>query len=161
MKSPVSEAAATMGPNPYSSGILLRVCLYLYHTRIADGTTMSAVGHQQALPAGQTMSALPLESGRRGTGRQCWLWAMSGHSGPFQAYQNRLAFGWPQRKCGSLLGAGSKGAIAPDPSRHRITCDLGFKVNKRWNCSITRRDFVGKAAITAFGAAITTSGPGM
>ena len=38
---------------------------------------------------------------------------------------------------------------------------LSFNVNKLWNCSITRRDFVGKAAITAFGAAITTGGPGM
>ena len=34
-------------------------------------------------------------------------------------------------------------------------------MNKLWNCSITRRDFVGKAAITAFRAAITTGGPGM
>jgi hypothetical protein len=34
-------------------------------------------------------------------------------------------------------------------------------VNKLWNCSITRRDFVGKAGIKAFDAAITTGGPGM
>jgi hypothetical protein len=46
--------------------------------------------------------------------------------------------------------------ISP-PNYVRTRC---FKVNKLRNCSITRRDFVGKVAITAFGAAITTSGPG-